>query len=335
MFLQAGLAALRGVFGFRKISKMSSHHLLLVPQLRRPFRRIFGLPELVLLAAILSCARGQPPLCLEEYSKRNPQHTACKSLLNLTGLPAYGGQTVNKNIILGLMNSFRSNVALGNCKDFPSASNMLKLEWDEELFNLAYVHASYLLNASGWPFHDDVANRFTRRFEKTGQSVTRLHNATHRYVSYWNGVIKEWFSEHARLTPSSVRYYQPLASAENVTQMWWAQTGFVGCSYSTMVFSVPSASGGPDQYVYEHAYVCNFGPAGNKPAKPIYLQGPPCSRCPRGTRCEPTSGLCWTEPAPPWPQLQDDELLPLLSVAAAALAPAAALVGATAALHII
>ena len=40
-------------------------------------------------------------------------------------------------------------------------------------------------------------------------------------------------------------------------------------------------------------YVCNYGEGGNFRNKPIYVEGPACSKCPKGTICR--DGLCSKE----------------------------------------
>ncbi|KAL1446806.1 hypothetical protein MTO96_028720, partial [Rhipicephalus appendiculatus] len=221
----------------------------------------------IVVVALIPHAQGQI-YCLKEY-KISPNHTGCKNANNITTVPAYGLQSFYNDVLLQLFNSYRSSVAVGNCKPFPSAANMLKLEWDNELATLAYLHSAFLINASNWPLHDEVENRFTTRFKETGQSVAVLHNTTHRYVSYWNTVIREWFAEYQLLKLAAVGSYDADESTTNVSQMWWATTKYVGCGYSTMLM--------PNGHDFDHAYVCNFGPAGNVRGHAIYRQGATCS----------------------------------------------------------
>ncbi|KAL1446807.1 hypothetical protein MTO96_028721 [Rhipicephalus appendiculatus] len=259
--------------------------------------RAFGVPtELVVIVvvALIPHAQGQI-YCLKEY-KISPNHTGCKNANNITTVPAYGLQSFYKDVLLQLFNSYRSSVAVGNCKPFPSAANMLKLDWDNELATLAYLHSAFLINASNWPLHDEVENRFTTRFKETGQSVAVLHNTTHRYVSYWNTVIREWFAEYQLMKLAAVGSYDADESTTNVSQMWWATTKYVGCGYSTMLM--------PNGHDFDHAYVCNFGPAGNVRGHAIYRQGATCGACPKETRCEPTTGLCSVVDEPPVPSVQ-------------------------------
>ncbi|KAL1472153.1 hypothetical protein MTO96_039504, partial [Rhipicephalus appendiculatus] len=266
--------------------------------------------------------------CLKEY-KISPNHTGCKNANNITTVPAYGLQSFYNDVLLQLFNSYRSSVAVGNCKPFPSATNMLKLEWDNELATLAYLHSAFLINASNWPLHDEVENRFTTRFKETGQSVAVLHNTTHRYVSYWNTVIREWFAEYQLLKLAAVGSYDADESTTNVSQMWWATTKYVGCGYSTMLM--------PNGHDFDHAYVCNFGPAGNVRGHAIYRQGATCSACPKETRCEPMTGLCSVVDEPPFPPFNEGEIVqqqPPVG-AADALAPAVTLMAVTAALRVV
>ncbi|XP_037272850.2 scoloptoxin SSD976-like [Rhipicephalus microplus] len=294
-----------------------------------PPRRTFRVPTELVLSAVftlISHAQGQI-YCLKEY-KASPNHTGCKNANNITAVPTYQRQSFYNDVLLQLFNSYRSSVAVGNCKPFPSAANMLKLEWDNELATLAYLHSAFLINTSNWPLHDEVYNRFTTRFKETGQSVAVLRNTTHRYVSYWNTVIREWFAEYQLVKLAAVRSYDADESTTNVSQMWWAATRYVGCGYSTMLM--------PNGHDYDHSYVCNFGPAGNVRGSPIYRQGDTCSMCPKETKCEPTTGLCAVFDGPPFPPFGDDEKVNQSPVEAAyALAPPVALIAVTAALRVI
>ncbi|KAL1483894.1 hypothetical protein MTO96_032889 [Rhipicephalus appendiculatus] len=212
------------------------------PQPHRAFRVPTELVVIVVVA-LISHAQGQI-YCLKEY-KISPNHTGCKNANNITTVPAYGLQSFYNDVILQLFNSHRSSVAVGNCKPFPSAVNMLKLEWDNELATLAYLHSAFMINASNWRRHDEVENSFTTRFKETGQRVTVLHNTTHRFVSYWNTVIQEWFAEYQLMKLAAVGSYEPDESTTNVSQMWWATTKYVGCGYSTMLM--------PNGHDFEHA----------------------------------------------------------------------------------
>ncbi|KAL1476209.1 hypothetical protein MTO96_036684, partial [Rhipicephalus appendiculatus] len=181
---------------------MSLHRMCPLPP------RAFRVPteQVVIVVVALIChAQGQI-YCLKEY-KISPNHTGCKNANNITTVPAYGLQSFSNDVLLQLFNSYRSSVAVGNCEPFPSAANMLKLEWDNDQATLACLHSAFLINASNWPLHDEVENRFTTRFKETGQSVPVLHNTTHRYVSYWNTVIREWFAEYQLMKLAAVGSY--------------------------------------------------------------------------------------------------------------------------------
>ncbi|KAL1467243.1 hypothetical protein MTO96_042303 [Rhipicephalus appendiculatus] len=306
-----------------------SLHLHFAPHMCPLPHRAFRVPtELVVIAvfALIFHAQGQI-YCLKAY-KISPNHTGCKNANNITTVPAYGLQSFYNDVLLQLFNSYRSSVAVGNCKPFPSAANMLKLEWDNELATLTYLHSAFLINASNWPLHDEVENRFTTRFKETGQSVAVLHNTTHRYVSYWNTVIREWFAEYQLMKLAAVGSYDADETTTNVSQMWWATTRYVGCGYSTMLM--------PNGQDFDHAYVCNFGPAGNVRGHAIYRQGATCSACPKETRCEPTTGLCSVVDEPPFPPDNEGEIMqPSPLGASDALAPAVTLMAVTAALRVI
>lgn len=73
------------------------------------------------------------------------------------------------------------------------------------------------------------------------------------------------------------------------TQVIWAKSFRVGCGYVSHL----------DGSVLKHFLVCNYGPAGNYPKRPIYIAGPTCSNCPINSCCGNTcpgenefKGLC-------------------------------------------
>ncbi|XP_077485337.1 scoloptoxin SSD976-like, partial [Amblyomma americanum] len=189
-------------------------------------------------------------------------------------------------------NNYRSRVAQGQTADFPQASNMLRLEWDDELMISAYAHAHISSFKPVHPLHDRVQDRFTSRFPVTGQSVCRQPPAKPVEHLFWEKAIKTWFDEVIAFPPDLIKSYsKEQGETENFTQMIWASTRFVGCHVECA----------PDM---DQRYVCNYAPQGNVQGQPVYAVGPPCSRCPSGTAC--VEGLCTISQEPsPWPPVPD------------------------------
>lgn len=236
---------------------------------------------------------GLDGLCRKEYLQKNPNHTACVPVPGNDAELNYDYQEF-KAPVLTFLNNYRSRVALGQLDDFPSAASMMRLEWDDELMNSAYVHSRLVLLEPGQPLHDKVQDRFTTRFVLTGQSIQSLSLVTEDRGFMWKRVLKTWFDEAVFFPHALIKAYdERKEQTDNFTQIVWAATRFIGCHFA----------GGLQGHQY---YVCNYAPAGNVKGRPIYAEGRPCSSCPQDTTC--VAGLCAALEAPsPWPSFPDND----------------------------
>ncbi|GAV04641.1 hypothetical protein RvY_14899 [Ramazzottius varieornatus] len=144
----------------------------------------------------------------------------------------------------------------------PTASNMLRMEWNQEAADQAQEWAEQCSYN-----HNNETNRTTSLFP-CGQNIAY----TTPWPFSWNAVINMWFNEEKDYT-----YGQPndLHVVGHYTAMTWATTFQLGCAYKDC--------GG------WHFYVCHYCPNGNfGDLSAPYKAGNPCAACPDS--CD--RGLC-------------------------------------------
>ncbi|ESO95280.1 hypothetical protein LOTGIDRAFT_66241, partial [Lottia gigantea] len=149
--------------------------------------------------------------------------------------------------IVNLHNKFRAEVK-------PTASNMLKMKWNNEIANIAQKWAE------NCDFHHDspVARKIPGRYA-VGQSTATGTGSFEAAINLWHDE-KEDFTYGA-----DDNVFQKTG---HYTQINWWETNLVGCGY---------AKCGTTNY-----HVCNYAPAGNERGKTNtpYELGEPCADCP-------------------------------------------------------
>ncbi|KAH7959611.1 hypothetical protein HPB49_012466 [Dermacentor silvarum] len=242
---------------------------------------------LLAMVAVRSPAAAQNcPAC---YRRRNPQHTACKPRNSWCKIKVSHVTSEQRALILKLHNQFRSQTALGRLPGFRSAADMQELLWDHELAYGAQAHAFLCTTPDGDLKHDNIEDRFTNRFPKTGQNLAWEARSHYIEGPNWTWVMDGWFTKEYRLyPPNNVPNFTPIKGVKigHFTQIIWAETRYVGCGY--VYYNVDMKADFPHM---KH-YTCNYGPTGNYVGEPIYKEGPSCSACPGSTRCNHTTGLC-------------------------------------------
>ncbi|KAH7959613.1 hypothetical protein HPB49_012468 [Dermacentor silvarum] len=241
---------------------------------------------LLAMAAVQSPAAAQN--CPPSYHKKNPNHTACKRRNFWCKIKVKGVGPFDRNFILKLHNEFRSQTALGRLPGFRSAADMQELLWDDELAYVAQAHANLCTKPDGDLKHDEVTDRFTSRFTKTGQNLAWQGRSKYVEGANWTWAMDGWFTqEYGLYPPENVSQFTPIEGVKigHFTQVIWAATRYVGCGY--VYYNAEGAV-----YTHMKQYTCNYGPTGNYVGEPIYKEGPTCSACPPSTSCNRTTGLC-------------------------------------------
>ncbi|XP_045460739.1 venom allergen 3-like [Harmonia axyridis] len=184
-------------------------------------------------------------------------HTLCRyTQPHCKGYMGVAFSEADKYTILDAHNTLRNGKAV-----LVGAANMRRLEWDDELAEVAEMWA-----AQCNPAHDRC--RDVERFP-VGQNIAVDYASKSNYL----GFVRDWF-RNTNHSPSSPEY----------TQLVWAESYVVGCARA--VFQSTDSPDRPADVVYKEILVCNYGPAGNIPGQPVYAKGTPCSACPAGTECE-------------------------------------------------
>ncbi|XP_049529030.1 scoloptoxin SSD976 isoform X2 [Dermacentor silvarum] len=206
------------------------------------------------------------------------------STYNGTLLQAVSPEEVT--FITRLHNELRQTLAAGKLPGFPTAADMLRLEYDGEVARRAQVHSQ--------------SCRFQHGCFGCGQ--IRGYIGQNLFLAprgNWEQAIRTWWDEHRKTNRDVISRYNFSPRNGHFTQIAWSRTGKVGCGAT----DCPQLGG---RYM-----VCNYEPGGNMLRQPVYREGWPCSQCPQGMSCTSLDGqesqemsLCGSEsfncpPEPP------------------------------------
>ncbi|XP_042331682.1 cysteine-rich venom protein-like [Sceloporus undulatus] len=178
-----------------------------------------------------------------------------------TDLPEVQKEVVHKH------NSLRRQVD-------PSASNMLKMEWNVEAAE----------NAKYWAEHCVYSHspEYRRTLE---DGMLCGENLFYSSVPVsWSEAIQAWFDEREDFVFGEGPTYRN-AVIGHYTQLVWYKSYMIACAVSYC-----------DHKIYKYFYVCQYCPAGNVLGIHYYSpykEGEPCGDCP--SKCD--DGLC-TNPCP-------------------------------------
>ncbi|XP_006765776.1 PREDICTED: cysteine-rich secretory protein 2 [Myotis davidii] len=149
----------------------------------------------------------------------------------------------------------------------PSASNMLRMEWDREA----------TANAQKW------ANKCTLQHSDPEERKTNTKCGENLYMSSdpneWSIAVQSWFEERHDFV-YGVGPKSPSSVVGHYTQLVWYSSYRLGCGVAYC----------PNQESLKYFYVCHYCPAGNNVSKKNtpYQQGEPCASCPNNCN----NGLC-------------------------------------------
>ena len=162
----------------------------------------------------------------------------------------------------------------------PPASNMMELQWDDELSVVAQRLADQCVFS-----HDCADCRQVQRF-RVGQNLYQsFNNRPGDLSTEWTKAVESWYGEISLFPPTeaSVTNYQFSPDTGHYTQMMWSSTTRLGCGMAEFTRG----------RFLTRLLVCNYGEAGNIIGAPMYSLGPSCTFCPPATSCSDTyPGLC-------------------------------------------
>merc|ERR1711936_996994 len=195
----------------------------------------------------------------------------------------YNGLTAAaKEQLLDTHNLLRQKVASGGQTGQPSGSNMRKLEWSDELAEVAQRWADQCKGGhdvsrdmcDGTVVGQNVA-AFWNSVEEPQDTVMGSMNTT---TLYWYDEVNNPGFNSAHINPFVFDY-----GSGHYTQVVWADTTMVGCGLTYFL----------EAGWYSKLVVCNYAVAGNLEGGALYQEGAGCGTCPPGTACDTTyDALC-------------------------------------------
>eukprot|EP00092_Neocalanus_flemingeri_P015341 GFUD01016595.1.p1 GENE.GFUD01016595.1~~GFUD01016595.1.p1 ORF type:complete len:275 (+),score=30.42 GFUD01016595.1:20-844(+) len=165
------------------------------------------------------------------------------------------------------------------------ASNMIKLEWDDELAFTAQRWADQCKFS-----HDADRSICDKDDSSAGQNIASFWTSNQEsqsdVINKAVESVQHWYDEVADFNPDDVISFQfdpDLPTTGHYTQVVWAETNRVGCGLSHY----------HDLGWYKTIVVCNYAPAGNFIGKMVYhhyvtASGEPewCTNCADGLNCD-------------------------------------------------
>jgi len=178
-----------------------------------------------------------------------------------------------KGAALDAHNEIRSDVARGLVGDEPTAANMVKLAWDDDLAQVAQgwvARCSYGHNPNRTNEYGALAGGSTYVGENLAVYIT---NGTPPDIIDF--ALDLWFEEQADYS------YGPfdssdLGAAGHYTQLAWANTHRVGCG---LALCPGSAFGYPNSFT-AYYFGCDYARGGNLYGSYPYESGATASHCP-------------------------------------------------------
>lgn len=180
-----------------------------------------------------------------------------------------------KQAVLDLHNQFRGQVARGEIADQPTATNMTRLAWNDDLEAVAQAW----VNNCNWS-HNPGGSSAWRALGNSGAIGENL------FVTSGSNALQgvsAWFEEHQDYTwPGGFS-----ADTGHYTQLVWADTHEIGCA----ALRCDSFANLSSTFDNGRMLVCNYHRAGNFNNQPPYEAGAAASNCPDDLPVA-ANGLC-------------------------------------------
>nr|XP_039268140.1 GLIPR1-like protein 1 [Styela clava] len=203
---------------------------------------------LYVLAVVLWCTNDANTV---ELRSHNLERRATNTHLQLT--------TSEKELILNKHNELRRIVS-------PSAANMLKMSWNDDLERLASDYTKKCIYEHN---EDRKLDGFTYVGENLYISMGRKidENYGPGAVVAWDDEKRDYSFDTLTCTPGKV--------CGHYTQVVWAQSYKVGCGMTTCESVLVDGKIWTDATLF----ACNYAPGGNIRGYKPYIKGTSCSQC--------------------------------------------------------
>ncbi|KAL4708306.1 hypothetical protein ACJJTC_007712 [Scirpophaga incertulas] len=191
-------------------------------------------------------------------------------------------QTANeKRALLERINDRRNKIASGEIRSYPSAENMVKLMWNEELTKSAQRWADQCVKQT-----DGIDQKDTCRdleYAPVGQNIATVYGESPGLSP--QSLVDVWYMELLNTNASVILRYSSsrnkFSHYDYFTQLAWGLSNEVGCGGVKFTERLENSK---SRIV--NRLVCNFAPSGNNLDEAVYSVGPPCSRCPHNSKCD-------------------------------------------------
>jgi len=188
--------------------------------------------------------------------------------------------------IVDVHNQLRNKVAMG--QEFngaqPSASDMRKLVWDDELAAVAQRWTDQC--TFGHDGNRDLCDgTYVGQNAATSSRSTRMEPSSGLIMGEVETAVRNWYSEVKQpgFNSNHISPFAGSSGAGHYTQLVWAATDRVGCGLRYY----------QDGVWFTTLTICNYAKGGNMVGDDMYKVGAPCTRCPPSTTCDATfPGLC-------------------------------------------
>ncbi|XP_019548922.2 venom allergen 5-like [Aedes albopictus] len=233
--------------------------------------------SLLLLAAALS--RAQEDYCDSSLCDPGVQNIGCGAKNELSP-DCNEGKKIDltdefKKVILEEHNNYRNQVAKGELSWLPSASNMVTMDWDDDLAYLAE------LNANRCEFEHDKCHN-TKKYPNSGQNIASWGTTGDSYdvKETLKTMVQEWWDERHFANPKLIKKLWGKYKALHFTMLVRANASRVGCGMVQYK---------KDEYLWVQL-ICNYSYT-NMIGTSVYKDGKPCSDCKSG--CDSKyDGMC-------------------------------------------
>jgi len=219
-----------------------------------------------------------------------PENSYCKYEAGVLGPKCANTWTVSvpeseKKILVDKHNELRSLVAKGTALPGIEATNMMRLEWDDDIAEGAQLWANQCTFG-----HDKdrstcggfVGQNSAKNSGGDEMNAFRMEEVTQRWyneIEFFKAAPKElqksWIQKFVWMGPGSIQ------GTGHFSQIVWAKTAKVGCA--AIAFD-----NGNTQWPRDLVHICNYYPAANFGGQPVFLTD---GDCPAGTK-RGSDGLC-------------------------------------------
>uniref|UniRef100_A0A1E1WVV0 Putative cysteine-rich protein n=1 Tax=Tityus obscurus TaxID=1221240 RepID=A0A1E1WVV0_TITOB len=213
--------------------------------------------------------------CDKKYSDITVDHSMCKPKNETCQFMRRGYNKMRT--ILKVHNDVRNNMKPIRMKNFSIPTNMLKMEWDDELYQIAKKYVRQCVEKPDCPkCHQTGGTHVEQNFAVATYTLDNNLGPAQRF----RDIILQWADELRSINDfETIRHFQSAKSPQkNWVNLFRASTYKVGCD--SMSYKV-------NEKTFNEIYVCNYAPATIEEGEEIYKGGKKaCSECPPGMGCD-------------------------------------------------